>query len=615
MNKAVFNEEQIEAIRWGKGPLLVLGTPGSGKTTVITYRILNLIEEKKVRPENILVITFTKAAAESMKERFLNISGRKYENVRFSTFHSFFYWIIRTAYKFSDEAVITEEEKMGIIRKLLKQINPEYADNNEVLNSVLLQMDIINFDMIDISDYYSKDMPSNDFKRLFLEYQDEKKKLRRLDFNDMSSMCYTLLKERKDILKQIQRLYPYIMVDEFQDTNLIQYEILKLLVHPGDNIFAVGDDDQSIYGFRGARPDIMLSFGQEFNKARILTLSLNYRCPKVICDKSRNLITNNKKRYKKRLRSGAGDKGRVTLIRPKDNGTQCEMIVDRIRLSIKEGILPSEIAVLYRTNQDPRKLIFKLREFNIPFVLKDLLPDIFNHFAVVPIISYMLFAIGDDRRKIFLNFMNKPVRYISRNMLKYENVDLRDLILEAEDKDYLVTNIRILNNQLRRISRLDPYAAINYIRKAVGYDDYIAEFCDKRNMDKEEIFDILNDFQGMAEGTKDFNEFFTYMEDYRKILIEESKKKKMYQESLDGVRLMTMHSAKGLEFKEVHIINCVEGDIPHKKANTDSEIEEERRMFYVALTRSSELLYIYSPKTMGSKSCNESRFLKELESE
>ena len=615
MKKAVFNEEQSEAIRWGKGPLLVLGTPGSGKTTVITYRILNLIEERNIRPENILVITFTKAAAESMKERFLNISGRKYENVRFATFHSFFYWIIRTAYKFSDDAVITEEEKYSMIRNILRRINPEYADNNEVLNSVILQMDIISFDMIDIQDYYSKDMPSNDFKRLYSEYQDEKKRLKRLDFNDMSSMCYDLLKERKDILKQIHKLYPYIMVDEFQDTNLIQYEILKLLVHPDDNIFAVGDDDQSIYGFRGARPDIMLSFGQEFKKAEILTLSLNYRCPKIISDKSGNLIINNKKRYKKRLRSGIPDGGRVTLIKPKDNGTQCDMVVDRIRLSLKEGLMPKDIAVLYRTNQDPRKLIFKLREFNIPFVLRDMMPDIFNHFAVVPIISYILFAVGDDRRKIFLNFMNKPVRYISRNMLKYENVDLRDLISEAEDKDYLVTNIRILSNQLRRISKLDPYGAINYIRKAVGYDDYIAEFCDKRNMDKEEIFDILDDFQGMAEGTRDFDEFFTYMENYRKILQDENKKKKMYQESLDGVRLMTMHSAKGLEFKEVHIINCVEGDIPHKKAKAEAEIEEERRMFYVALTRSSDRLYIYSPKTMGSKICNESRFIKELESE
>lgn len=615
MKKVFFNVEQSEAISWGQGPLLVLGTPGSGKTTVITYRILNLIEKHKVRPESILVITFTRAAADSMRERFVKISDDKYKNVRFSTFHSFFYWIVRTAYGFKDGAVITEDEKYNIIRKIINKINIEYNNNEEILKSAVRQLGLISCDMIDIEDYYSKDMPAGDFKNLYYIYKDYKKKTNRLDFDDMSTLCLSLLKERKDILAQIQKLYPYIMVDEFQDTNLIQYEILKLLVHPKDNIFAVGDDDQSIYGFRGARPDIMLSFGKEFKNSKVLSLSLNYRCPEIITKKSSSLIANNQKRYKKRLVSARKDQGRVTVFHPKDMKTEADMVIDRIRLSISEGTDPSEIAVLYRTNVDPRKLIFKLREFNIPFVVKDLMLDIFNHFAVQPILDYIRFSLGDDRRDLFLRFMNKPVRYISRSMLSSDNVNLDDLIYEANEneKDYLVTNLKILKYSLKRIERLDPFAAINYIRKAMEYDDYILDFCEKRNMDKDEVMDVLNEFQSMAEGMESFSEFFDFIDEYRKVLEMEREKKKNRHESFEGVKLMTMHSSKGLEFKEVHIIDCVEGSIPHKKSKTELLMEEERRMFYVAVTRSSDKLYIYCPKIIGNSAKEVSRFVKELE--
>ena len=293
-----FTEEQIKAIEWYEGPLMVIGTPGSGKTTVIVNRVNNLIYEYDVRPENILVITFTKAAAVSMKERFLELSGLTSTNVRFGTFHSFFYWIIRTAY--GDKlnlGVLDEQKKRDVLRAILRKLGPETYDNEETLVSVMNQLGIISCNMIDIENYYSRDMSGNDFVTTYRLYKEYKERNGLIDFDDMVTECYKLLKDRPDILERIRELYPFIMVDEYQDTNMIQYEILKMLAHPRDNIYVVGDDDQSIYCFRGARPDIMHKFTKEFRNASTLQLSNNFRCPKEIVELSSSIIADNKKRY------------------------------------------------------------------------------------------------------------------------------------------------------------------------------------------------------------------------------------------------------------------------------------------------------------------------------
>ena len=255
----MYTEEQLQAIRWFKGPLLVLGTPGTRKTTVIVNRVNNLIYEHHVRPENILVITFTRAAAESMKQRFMDMSELNSTRVRFGTFHSFFFWIIRTAYGNSLK-VLDEKEKKEVLRKILRKLDSEGLDNEDTLISVMNQMGRIVSDMIEINDYYSRDMSDSDFKTVYNEYSRYKTDNGYIDFDDMVSECYKLLRSRPDILEKLRQMFQYIMIDEFQDTNLIQYEIIKMLAHPRDNIYAVGDDDQSIYGFRGARPDIMFHF-------------------------------------------------------------------------------------------------------------------------------------------------------------------------------------------------------------------------------------------------------------------------------------------------------------------------------------------------------------------
>ena len=600
------SQEQKEVIKWYKGPLLVLGTPGSGKTTVIVERVRYLIESIMVRPENILVITFTRAAAESMKKRFLT----KYndlpdgDRVRFGTFHSFFYWIIRTAYgnKISLK-VIDEAEKRQKIKEILRSMKRD--DNEDVVSSILQQMDRLSCDMIDIEDYYSDDMPTQDFREIYQKYVEHKKNMGLIDFNDMVNECYKLLLNRGDILDRIRAMYPYILVDEYQDTNRIQYEILKMLAAPKFNLFCVGDDDQSIYGFRGARPDIMLSFKKDFKCAAVKELSMNYRCPQEVTALSSELISHNKKRYDKNLTSYGGH-GNVKIDKPLDTKDEMNLIINRIKTVHDKGLDYTDIAVLFRTNSNPRRLIYSLRNAGIPYYVRDEMTDIFTHPAVRPVISYIRFASGDRSRKWFLDFMNKPVRYIERALLDNEEVDMYELFNKVKDRDYLMEAVNDLYNDIRRLEKMNPYAAVNYIRKAMGYDEYMKTFAEERGIDYSDIINELDEVQSIAIECQDYQEFFQRIKLYQELSQETSDNDR---NKFAGVQLMTFHSAKGLEFTDVHIIDVVDGIIPHKKSRSDREIEEERRMLYVGMTRSMKNLYIYVPQSMDEKAVKPSKFL------
>ena len=608
-----FNDEQQEAIEWFRGPLLVLGTPGSGKTTVILHRVKRLVKEHGVIPRCILVITFTRAAAQSMQRRYEAMDGVS-GGVRFSTFHAFFYWVIRTAYKLPQEAVLTEDERCKWIRGILTDLSPEYGNSEETLGSVLRQMDLITNDMINLEDYYSTDLPAEEFRTLCRRFRERKKRERRIDFNDMMEMCYELLSERQDILDRLREMYPFILVDEYQDTNRIQYEILKLLVRPGNNLFAVGDDDQSIYGFRGARPDIMLSFGKEFPEGKTITLSVNYRCPAFITDTGARLIRNNRHRYEKALRSAKkGSEGdAVRILTPRNDKEEHALILGSIRDAVRRGVPYEEIAVLYRTNRDPRGLAFLLRDEGIPYEMKDMLPNIFDHTAISPIMDYLYFAAGHRERSRFLRIMNKPVRYIRRNLLQEEEVDLIRLTSRVRGQEYLEQNVQKLREAMRRIKTLPPMPAIHYIRKAVRYENWMLEEAERRSLDSEEILDLMEELQSMAEPYDTIEDFLLFAEAYTELLKEENRKQESRNQEKRGVQMMTLHSAKGLEFQQVHILDAVEGVIPHKKAKTEPAIEEERRMFYVGITRASEALTIYAPKMMGKKAVRPSVFLDEL---
>lgn len=603
-----FTEEQIKAIEFFDGPAMVLGTPGSGKTTVIINRVNNLIYEYNVKPENILVITFTRAAAESMEERFLELTGLKETKVRFGTFHSFFYWVVRTAYGSSAQlSVLDENKKRAVIKDILKSLNTEEYNSDETIRGILSDLGNMACNMIDIEYYHSKNMSDELFYRIYHEYEEYKKKNGFLDFDDMVSQCYNLLKDRQDILEAIRNLYPYILVDEYQDTNRVQYEILKLLAHPRDNLYVVGDDDQSIYGFRGARPDIMKLFEKEFPGAKIIGLSYNFRCPEEIVDFSTKIISKNEGRFEKSLKSNVSKKGTVSICKVPDIKSENTELVKKIKSDREAGIRYSDMAILYRTNAQPRSLIYKLRQEGIPYSIKDVIPDIATNPYIKPIIQYIRYARGDHSREVFLSFMNKPVRYISRELLYDKTIEIENLkrIAKSNSKDYLIDRLDRLMNELRTILMLSPFGAVNYIRKAIDYDSYLVKTLDENGINKDEVFSILEDFQDSLAGMSGFDEMFEMLDKPEELFVSTEK-------TGDRVDLMTLHSAKGLEYKSVHIIDCVEGTIPYKKSKSAPELEEERRLLYVGVTRSGEKLTLYVPGKIGEKEVKVSEFIENI---
>ncbi|MEE3398210.1 MAG: ATP-dependent helicase [Eubacterium sp.] len=603
-----FTEEQIKAIEFFDGPAMVLGTPGSGKTTVIINRVNNLIYEYNVKPENILVITFTRAAAESMEERFLELTGLKETKVRFGTFHSFFYWVVRTAYGSSAQlSVLDENKKRAVIKDILKSLNTEEYNSDETIRGILSDLGNMACNMIDIEYYHSKNMSDELFYRIYHEYEEYKKKNGFLDFDDMVSQCYNLLKDRQDILEAIRNLYPYILVDEYQDTNRVQYEILKLLAHPRDNLYVVGDDDQSIYGFRGARPDIMKLFEKEFPGAKIIGLSYNFRCPEEIVDFSTKIISKNEGRFEKSLKSNVSTKGTVSICKVPDIKSENTELVKKIKSDREAGIRYSDMAILYRTNAQPRSLIYKLRQEGIPYSIKDVIPDIATNPYIKPIIQYIRYARGDHSREVFLSFMNKPVRYISRELLYDKTIEIENLkrIAKSNSKDYLIDRLDRLMNELRTILMLSPFGAVNYIRKAMDYDSYLVKTLDENGINKDEVFSILEDFQDSLAGMSGFDEMFEMLDKPEELFVSTEK-------TGDRVDLMTLHSAKGLEYKSVHIIDCVEGTIPYKKSKSAPELEEERRLLYVGVTRSGEKLTLYVPGKIGEKEVKVSEFIENI---
>lgn len=603
-----FTEEQIKAIEFFDGPAMVLGTPGSGKTTVIINRVNNLIYEYNVKPENILVITFTRAAAESMEERFLALTGLKETKVRFGTFHSFFYWVVRTAYGSSAQlSVLDENKKRAVIKDILKSLNTEEYNSDETIRGILSDLGNMACNMIDIEYYHSKNMSDELFYRIYHEYEEYKRKNGFLDFDDMVSQCYNLLKDRQDILEAIRNLYPYILVDEYQDTNRVQYEILKLLAHPRDNLYVVGDDDQSIYGFRGARPDIMKLFEKEFPGAKIIGLSYNFRCPEEIVDFSTKIISKNEGRFEKSLKSNVSTKGTVSICKVPDIKSENTELVKKIKSDREAGIRYSDMAILYRTNAQPRSLIYKLRQEGIPYSIKDVIPDIATNPYIKPIIQYIRYARGDHSREVFLSFMNKPVRYISRELLYDKTIEIENLkrIAKSNSKDYLIDRLDRLMNELRTILMLSPFGAVNYIRKAMDYDSYLVKTLDENGINKDEVFSILEDFQDSLAGMSGFDEMFEMLDKPEELFVSTEK-------TGDRVDLMTLHSAKGLEYKSVHIIDCVEGTIPYKKSKSAPELEEERRLLYVGVTRSGEKLTLYVPGKIGEKEVKVSEFIENI---
>lgn len=636
-----FNKAQMTALEHRDGPMMVLAGPGSGKTTVITHRIKRLLEAG-VDPSGILVITFTKAAAAEMKERFLKLAreedakrkltgpgdglrsaGQNAKRdgrisleaagtrVSFGTFHSVFYHILKWAYRFPVGNVISGEEKRQYFKKFLDESEMEVEDEAEFISSIINEISYVKGERLDLKYYYSQNCPEEWFKKLYDGYDEMLKQTGKIDFDDMLVMCHELFTERKDILAAWQKKFRYILVDEFQDINLLQYQVVRMLALPENNLFIVGDDDQSIYRFRGAKPEIMLGFEKNFPGTKRVLLGTNYRSTKEIVETSLKLIGHNKVRFEKKLEPFRGS-GRPVDFRVFDNpGHEMDTVAQSIRAYHDAGYAWNEIAVLFRTGANSGLMAERLMGYNIPFKLRDVIPNLYSHWIAKDLFAYMEIAAGSRKRSDFYRIMNRPNRYFSRDAFDTPTVSFDRLKSFYQDRDWMEDRICDLEADLRAMSRLKPVAAVNYIRKVIGYDDYLRSYAEFRRMKPEELFETADK---LAESAAEFETFEAwkehaarYEEELKKQSLEET------EEAKDRVTLSTMHSAKGLEYPVVFVVDVNEGIVPHHKAGLTADIEEERRLFYVALTRAKDRLHVAAVRERYHRKTDVSRFIEEAE--
>ncbi len=609
-----FHESQLQAIRHKDGPMLVLAGPGSGKTTVITHRIQYLVEEYRVEPGSILVITFTKAAAQEMKQRFQTlVEGQRFP-VSFGTFHAVFFSILKYAYHYDASNIIREEQRVQIIRELMERYHVNVEDEADFVSGILSEISAVKGEMIDLNHYYSKNCSEELFKKLYQGYMEILLRQRLLDFDDMLVMCYELFTQRKDILAAWQQKYRYILVDEFQDINRVQYEIVRMLAAPENNLFIVGDDDQSIYRFRGAKPEIMLGFTKDYPQAKQTLLGINYRSTAQIVEAAGRLIRHNKTRYAKKIHANRGQGRPVVTAVWEDARAETKGIVEELQDYVRMGYRWSDMAVLYRTSLEPRLLMERLMEYNIPFRMRDTLPNLYEHWIARDICAYIRMAIDDlaksgrARRTDVVRVINRPKRYVNREALEGVEISWNGVKSWYQDKGWMVERIEQLEYDLRMIGKLAPVAAVNYIRKGVGYDEYLREYAEYRRMKPEELLEVAEQLQESAAGFDSVQEWFSHMEEYGKQLKEQAKR---LEKDTNCVLLMTMHSSKGLEFPVVYILDANERVTPHHKAVLEADLEEERRMFYVAMTRAKERLHVCYAKERYGKEQQRSRFIDE----
>lgn len=604
------SEAQKEAITHKQGPMLVLAGPGSGKTLVITKRTQHLIEEYGINPARILVITFTKAAAEEMKERFIKLMEGKNLGVNFGTFHAVFFKILRYAYNYNASNIISDEQKYRYYKELIDELEIEIEDEKEFIEGISSEISLVKSEKMDINNYYSMNCSEDNFAKLYAGYERKLRKANLIDFDDMLLLCYELLVARPDILALWQHKYEYILIDEFQDINKIQYDIIRLLAKPQDNLFIVGDDDQSIYRFRGAKPEIMLNFSKDYPKAKQVLLNYNYRSKGKIVNAALRVVKNNSKRYEKEITTIHEDGDEVEIKVAADLPEENKMVLELIHEYHKKGYAYSQIAILYRTNTQPGALVEKLMEYNIPFRMRDAIPNIYEHWITKNILAYIKIAMGSRERSLFLEIINRPKRYISRDCFGNPVVDLNRVKEYYSDRSYVIERIEKLEYDLALLKKTNPFAAITYIRRAIGYDDYLREYADFRRMKVDELYDILSELQENSRDFKTYEEWFAHMEAYQEELKRQVEQRK--NKSYDGVSLSTFHASKGLEYDVVIIIDANEGITPHRKALLLEDMEEERRMFYVAMTRAKQRVHIFSVKERFHKELAFSRFVGEI---
>lgn len=608
----MFNKSQIQAISHMDGPAMVLAGPGSGKTTVITHRIKNLIEKAEVRPENILVVTFTKAAAISMQKRFSTLmNGGKGQLVTFGTFHSVFYKILRKSRRYEATEILSERQKTDYIREIIGRYGISSNDVSELSQNIINDIGNIKGNMLNAQEYEPSCCKKEDFIKVYNAYNLELKKDGKMDFDDILRECYLLLCENHTILEQWRELYKYILIDEFQDINRIQMNIIELLASPLNNIFVVGDDDQSIYGFRGARPEIMIEFKDYYPEAELIVLDVNYRSTQSIINVAGRVIENNKTRLDKCAHANNNKDFQPDIRKFRNQVEELKFVVSKIKEYENQGISLSEMAILVRNNSQIQEISSFLKNRKIEAESGKHRSNIYNGMVAKDILSYVRGALKFDGTYFNENLiyvLNKPQRYISRQVVLSVNMNI-----SAVRRIYSKNNIDSFLFHIEMIRKLPPQAALSYIRKGAGYEEYLRLYAIENNIP---MSGLLKQLEQLVQECSKFNTLEQWINSIDSAQNSEGqnfgKKSSGEGGTNNRINIMTMHGSKGLEFKAVFIVDANQGIIPTSKALRERDFEEERRLFYVAITRAIDYLNIYAVEERLGCPIEVSMFVEEM---
>ena len=599
-----FTEAQKRAIESKARAVLVVAGPGSGKTTVLTERLVYLLKNG-AEAKSCLLLSFTRASSKEMALRFAK-RGIAGDSPHFSTIHALCLSLLREVRGIEREGLVNLYEKMdwlsayflekGIAREEVEELLLNYCNQISYFKSITEEERM----------HFLREEKNEDFLPLFQYYEKMRKLRGKLDFEDLLIEVLLELQKNTRIADSWKSRFSYILVDEFQDLSLIQYAILKALSEKGASLFVVGDEDQSIYGFRGASPDILFRFAGDFPDCERIFLADNFRSKEEIVLLSKRLIGKNKKRFQKPLsgRRGRGGKAKYFLL---ETGVEeAVLLAEHVESLLREGCPPEEIAVLCRSKMQITPLLPGFMERGIPIVVVEELSNVFQHFIGKDILAYLRLAKNKESSQELVQILSKPYRGLRREKILHKDSGLSDLKRAAKTRKEREETEK-LEKHLEALSKLNPKESVLFIRKEIGYEKYLEDFAKKKNKDFTEWWESLEEITAMSEGYPDLDAFFRFVTEFNRRALERRK-----PEEEKGIRFMTYHSAKGLEFDEVFLPDCIEGIIPDGRAKKPEEIEEERRSFYVALTRARKGIHIYVTKTRYSKKVFPSRFIPEL---
>ena len=592
--------DQRKAICHTVGPAQILAGPGSGKTFVTVHRIRHLILEENVDPGHILVITFTKAAALEMQQRFFTLMEGQKPPVWFGTFHAIFYHILKQSAQYRGYTIITETERRKLIRQIMHMHRRFCYLQEEDMEEILSVISSCKAGRKESSIPIQK-MTPDDVMFLLHEYQSYLQEFQQFDFDDLMQCCLTLLREDACCLAAWQAQFRYILVDEFQDISPVQYKIVKLLAAPEDNLFIVGDDDQSIYGFRGASPDSMMQFLADYPQAVQIPLAVNYRCHAEIVEAAGRVITENIKRLPKDIQAVHSKGDGLELCMCPDEEALKKAFVEYLLQEQKEDTLTGS-AIICRTNVACGLWAQVLHGAGIPYVMKEKKKNRFAHFVIRDIRAYLALGQGKYDRKYFLRIMNRPLRYLKRDSLSAEKVDREELVKWYQHMPAMQKTLHRLFQNLDCLADKRPHLQIRYIRKVIGYEGFLREKYGAKQA--QELVRVAEEFETFSRQFMTVDDMNDFIDHYTEVLQEPA-------EQNHGIALMTMHASKGLQFDTVYLPDCNEGQIPSARSVTQEEIEEERRMFYVAMTRARHTLCLLAHKGRTGKD-GPSRFLNSL---